>query len=508
MSVGARVSPLRGLAGGDQDSPVTAASESAGLAGVVPQVVDVHTVTHGGGLSDGVAVSRAGGRGPGPTCEPNAGPQGNGSEAPSVPVLSFGRPSREGEPPEILAHGSHAGLVSCPVHREPPMVVLRDRRDVVSCLKRSDAFGFAGVPEGFALTGAELQDPDGGLLRCDDPKFGRAIRPIFSARRVEGSRPRVQALASALIAKLEPDDACVFDFKVYSHAFVAHAVCAALGVPLTTWEFILRSSRLAFGVIENEAQAAEAATAWQEAVCVLRGVVRAKRAQPDDAIISQVIDAFDARGFSQRQAVRTIATISNGFPAALPVLDVSMLELLTRCGLVDDCLRAPELWRDVVAECMRHRAMFPVALPRCARRDVRIGDRVIPAGTVVLPSLLAAAHDPVHTPDPDQFVPRRDKAQTNIVFGAGSHFCSWRRPHRPVARDLATSVLPTIPASTPHPAVNAAMAKRHTIHPEGDQPPGATRHQHQHAAPASARPGARNPRSKPRAQETTGALTR
>ena len=183
-----------------------------------------------------------------------------------------------------------------------------------------------------------------------------------------------------------------------------------------------------------------------------------------------------------------------------------MCELLARRGLVDDCLRAPELWRDVVAECMRHRAMFPVALPRRARRDVTIGDRVIPAPTVVLPSLLAAARDPAHTPDPHQFVPRRDKAQTNIVFGAGSHFCHGAAH---TALWLEISLRPFF-QRFPQPRTTQPSTlqwQSGTLSTLKDQPPGATRHQHQHAAPGSARPGARNPRSKPRAQEWGRART-
>src|SRR5690349_2456250 len=53
------------------------------------------------------------------------------------PALSFAEPSPDGAPPEVLTHGAPGDLVSCPVRRDPPMVVLRERQEVVSCLKRS-----------------------------------------------------------------------------------------------------------------------------------------------------------------------------------------------------------------------------------------------------------------------------------------------------------------------------------------------------------------------------------
>jgi cytochrome P450 len=52
-----------------------------------------------------------------------------------------------------------------------------------------------------------------------------------------------------------------------------------------------------------------------------------------------------------------------------------------------------------------------VALPRVVLADTQLGGRLITRGTVVLPSLIAAARD-LSRPAP-----------CNIAFGAGPHFC-------------------------------------------------------------------------------------
>jgi cytochrome P450 len=344
-------------------------------------------------------------------------------ESAPAPMLRFSEPRPNGDPPEILTDRGSGKLVTCPVHQQTPMLILRTRNDVLTVLKRSDLFGFAGIPQGLTLTGAELQDPDGGLLRCDDPKFALAIRPIFSARRVSRSRGPVEALADRLAHELRPDEDGAVDFKQYSESFVAHAVCAAMGLPVTSWEFLLRASRVAFGVIEHSEAVPVAKGMWEELYAFYARVVQDKRARPDGRIASEVIRVFDARGFTDLQTVHTLATISNGFPAALPVLDVSMLELLRRPAMVDECQRNPARWRAVISECIRHRALFPVALPRCATDDVTLNGRHIAAGTVVLPSLVAAAHDPRQEPSPGKFVADREQAASNIAFGAGPHFC-------------------------------------------------------------------------------------
>jgi cytochrome P450 len=275
----------------------------------------------------------------------------------AVPALSFSPTGPDGSPPEVLTHQGTIGLGVCPAR----VIILRAHEDVVSCLDE-EPVGFDEAGDGFALTGAELQHLDGGLLHYDDPKFGRAIRPIFSARRVGRTRHVVEALASDQIWAVEPDERGVVDFKSYSHRFIATTVCAALGLQLADWPFILRSSQVAFGAIEGETGVIEARRAWQALYTFYQRVAQRKRVNPDNAIVSSVLNAFDARGFSNGQAVRTIATISNGFPAALPVLDLSMVELLARPKVVEECLRLPSRWQAAIAEFTagRHPAVTPL----------------------------------------------------------------------------------------------------------------------------------------------------
>jgi hypothetical protein len=104
-------------------------------------------------------------------------------------------------------------------------------------------------------------------------------------------------------------------------------------------------------------------------------------------------------------------TVSNGFGAVLPVLAVSLAITARRPAAVDACLRGRLGWQTLGDRLLATRAMFPVALPRGALADVLLGGRMIPRGTVVLPSLIGAAHDP-QVPPP-----------CNIAFGAGPHFC-------------------------------------------------------------------------------------
>ena len=82
-----------------------------------------------------------------------------------------------------------------------------------------------------------------------------------------------------------------------------------------------------------------------------------------------------------------------------------------RPQVIDACREGTLTWAEVAADLLRRRAIFPVALPRVALADTWLAGQRIKAGAVVLPSLIAAAHD-IDTPPP-----------CDIAFGAGPHFC-------------------------------------------------------------------------------------
>jgi cytochrome P450 len=112
-----------------------------------------------------------------------------------------------------------------------------------------------------------------------------------------------------------------------------------------------------------------------------------------------------------------------GLGTPTSVLAVTALELTTRPEVVAACLASPARWPATVNELMRYRANFALALPRVALTDVRLNEScVVAKGQVVVPSLLAAAHDPARTARPAEFDPHQDAAR-NIVFGAGPHLC-------------------------------------------------------------------------------------
>ncbi len=78
------------------------------------------------------------------------------------------------------------------------------------------------------------------------------------------------------------------------------------------------------------------------------------------------------------------------------------------------------------------------ATHRIARRDTKIGDRPVPAGTQVIVALAAANRDPRRWgDDANEFKLKRPGIKQHIAFGRGSHTCAGA----PLARAEVTAIL-------------------------------------------------------------------
>jgi cytochrome P450 len=332
----------------------------------------------------------------------------------AVPVLTF-RAEPNGAPPPVLCTGGAGDAVRRPAGGEP-MLVLRRRADVERCLTDHLHFAMAGVTEsgalrGSPLTGAEMQSPDGGLLNMDLPglrAYRHRIAHLFTPRAAEHTRAAVAELAASLVASLRAKPAADV-VAGFAEPFTAAAVCWAMGVPRGDWDQVLEYSRVAFAVVPSAAAVSQVAAAWDDLYTYYEPIVAAKRARPDGTLTSRMAGALD--DFTASQITHAVGTLSNGFGALLPVLAVALAEVVQQPQTIATCLRGERTWASVAEELLRYRAIFPVALPRITLADTWLGGRLVTKGMTVLPSLIAAAHDPSW------------RATCSIAFGAGPHFC-------------------------------------------------------------------------------------
>jgi cytochrome P450 len=187
------------------------------------------------------------------------------------------------------------------------------------------------------------------------------------------------------------------------------AISRKLGLPAGGEDRQRAVTRALLAHVADPAGAARAAAAIDE---VVRPVMAARRTDPQDDVLSQLLGA----GMDEESVLAHVRLL---YAVGATTTSDAMSNLL---ALV---LPRPEL-HDVdvsllVSEALRVEP--PVAvLPRLATQDATVGDTAVPAGTLLLAALAAGNRDPSVFDDPDTFDPHRDEAEVP-TFGVGPKFC-------------------------------------------------------------------------------------
>lgn len=112
-----------------------------------------------------------------------------------------------------------------------------------------------------------------------------------------------------------------------------------------------------------------------------------------------------------------------GQDTSAKLLGNSMRYIVDQPGLQDRLREDPSLIPAMLEEVLRLEGSTKQTA-RLARRDTRIGDREVPAGTKVLVALAAANRDPRRWDDPEAFELGRPRIRENVAFGRGKHVCA------------------------------------------------------------------------------------
>ncbi|CAL9427401.1 Erythromycin C-12 hydroxylase [Actinosynnema sp. ALI-1.44] len=267
----------------------------------------------------------------------------------------------------------------------------------------------------------------GNLNSVDPPAHGalrRLVSRAFTPQTVAGLRPRVERVCAALLDAAGDE----FDFVAdFAGPLPVTVIADLLGVPaddlglFRAWADRLLTTRLDYRDAAASAAAHERATG--ELHAYLLEHCRDRRTRPRDDLITALVAAeADGRRLDDVEVVNFAALLL----VAGHVSSTALLGNTVLC-LEDD----PAAWRrlcddrsvlpTLVEEVLRYRPPFAM-LGRFTTVDVRLGDRVVPAGAVVTPWLLSANHDERRFDRPERFDPRRNP-NPHLAFGRGPHFC-------------------------------------------------------------------------------------
>jgi pimeloyl-[acyl-carrier protein] synthase len=158
----------------------------------------------------------------------------------------------------------------------------------------------------------------------------------------------------------------------------------------------------------------------------LRAHIEARRAAPDDSLLSQLIAAEEEGDrLSLEELVSTaLLLLVAGFETTVNLIGNGVAALLAEPGRVSwgRLHDEPALLPAAVEELLRYDS--PVQMTsRIALEDVVLGETTVHRGQTVLVLLGGANRDPSAFPDPSRLRLDRDAGVPNLAFSQGIHRC-------------------------------------------------------------------------------------
>ena len=346
------------------------------------------------------------------------------------PVARLSRPGTMADPYPLYADLRRRGLVRSPLgawatsSHATVTSVLRDPR-FSSSPSHQNGYRPPAYPAGDPRAGL----PAAELLTMDPPDHTRLRRLVYGAftpKAIAGLEPWIRDVTSALLAPA--DAAAGFDLiDALAFPLPIAVICHLLGVPAQDQaSFRAWGHDVAASVDPRADPAGEVRTRSSELALTayLGELVRKRRADPDDSLLSALIAAEeDGDRLSLEELVSTaLLLLLAGFETTVNLIGNGTVALLGEPGHWQRLAQEPDLVPAAVEELLRYDS--PVqATTRTATEDAEVSGTVIPKGEPVIVAIGGANRDPDVFDQPDRLILDRPNASRHLAFSLGIHRC-------------------------------------------------------------------------------------
>ncbi len=252
----------------------------------------------------------------------------------------------------------------------------------------------------------------------DHTRLRRFVSAAFTTHAVKRLRPTIIRAADDLLDDITTGEVDLM--RTYAQPLPVRVIGELLGVPPAAAGNFLSLVVPIFTSTDVD----ELRTAQTELAALMRTIIAVKRNSPGDDMLSSLIHQRDhGDRLSEEELLGTaFLLIIAGYDTTVNLIGNGVLALLRHL----DQLRAVRADRSLlpaaVEEILRYQSPLNTATVRFTAEPVPLGDRIIPAGELVLIALLGANHDERRFPDPHRFdIFRPDNR--HLAFGHGIHHC-------------------------------------------------------------------------------------
>jgi cytochrome P450 len=290
-----------------------------------------------------------------------------------------------------------------------------DPRHAGDHIKNHPAFRRRGDDDELGISMLSADPPDHTRLR-------RLVSKVFTARRIEQLRPRIQEIADRLIDDMAGHDEIDLVGE-YAFPLPVSVICELLGVPYEDRERFRRYSTDLLTPPTDEASMQTAINARESIFGYLRELVDSKRDKPDDALLSALVAAEGEQRLTDDEVVSMgVLLLIAGHETTVNLIGTGTLLLLRNPDQLAALRADPGLLPGAIEEFLRFDGPVMMGPSRFAAEDVEIGGQLIRAGEIVLLAAGAANRDPARFDRPDMVDIARG-ANRHMAFGHGIHVC-------------------------------------------------------------------------------------
>lgn len=265
---------------------------------------------------------------------------------------------------------------------------------------------------------AFLEEPDHTRLRT-------LVSHAFQKRNVEKMRLSIRRCAEDLLDRVHSSGQ--MDVMAdYACQLPQNVIATLLGIPQEDFPACVAWANVIARVLDPLVSLEEYAELNQSSIeftHYLRGLIAKRRIEPQDDLISALIEA--RYGKSQLTDAELISTIIVSFAAgeetAVSLIGNGCLALMQNPAQRSLLIARPDLMPNAVEEILRYDAPAQMT-SRTALEDVEIGGKRIRKGDQVYVAIGSANRDPERFENPDMLDFEREKIQ-HMSFGDGHHYC-------------------------------------------------------------------------------------